>query len=57
MGVVWVCVSEMVSILYFGEDVRWYGFVSISDVSTGYKLFVGLNDCICNEFSFLMNVV
>ena len=40
-----------------GEDAWRYRFTSIVDVSVGCVLFVGLHDCICDEFSFLMNVV
>ena len=34
MWVIWVCVSEVVSILDFGKDMRWDRFIAFVDVAT-----------------------
>ena len=44
MWVVWVCVSEVVSILDFGKDMGWDRFIAFVDVATWNEKFVSLND-------------
>ena len=34
--------SELVSIVDFGEYVRWDRFISFLDIASGYEFFVGL---------------
>ena len=44
MWVLWICVSEVVSILDFGKDMGWDRFIAFVDVATWSEKFVSLND-------------
>ena len=37
--------------------MRWDRFISFVNVSTWYVKFICLDDCFCDEFSFLVDIV
>ena len=57
MWVVWVCISEFISISDFGEDMGWNGFVAFVYIAAWNEEFICLYDCVGDEFGLLVNIV
>ena len=55
--VIGVRFSEKVSIVDFCENMLWDWFVSIVNIAFGDEFFICLDDGVCYEFGFMMDVV
>ena len=52
-----ICLSKVVSIVDFEEYVGRYGFKSFANIASGYEHFVCCENCIGDEFCFLVYIV
>ena len=53
LWIVWIAISEVISVLDFGWNVSGDGFVSFVYVAARYEFLVSLDDGIGDEFGFL----